>query len=230
MKIIISPTKTMKHKDYDLKESKPLFLEKSLYLRSILKTYDLDKIKKEFKTSDNLSKKILEFYQSPKKEIQALNLYEGLAFKNMHIESWTKSEIDFVNDHLIILSAMYGALRPSDMICEYRLDYVMKFEENLYDFWQESLYNLFKEVKTIVNLASQEFSKGISHHNVINIIFLDKKGRNMSTQAKIGRGDMLNFIVKNKIKNPNDLKKYNNLDYKFLETKSDDNNYYFQKF
>lgn len=230
MKIIISPTKTMKRKNYDLKESKPLFLDKSLYLRSILENYDFTKIKKDFKTSDNLSKKVLEYYQNPKTEIQALNLYEGLAYKNMQIKTWTNTEIAFVNEHLIILSAMYGALRPSDMIYEYRLDYVMKFKEDLYDFWQDSLDNLFKDTETIINLASQEFSKGINHNNMINIILLDKEGRNLSTQAKTGRGDMLNYIVQNKIKNPKDLKAYNNLDYKFIENKSNDNNYYFQKF
>lgn len=229
MKIIISPTKTMKRKNYINEGSQPLFLNKSLYLRNILKTYDKKKIKKDFKVSDNLTEKVYEYYNMEKEPIAALNLYEGMAFKSMNIDLWEKSDFDFVSKHLLILSAMYGALRPSDKIIEYRLDYVMPFSEDLYKYWSKPLNNLLQAEDLIINLASNEFSKQVDHPNMLNIHFLDEKGRNLSTQAKQGRGDMVGYIVKSKIVDVKELKLYNNLDYKFREDLSDEKNYFFSK-
>ncbi|NLC54525.1 MAG: YaaA family protein [Erysipelothrix sp.] len=229
MRIIISPTKTMKRKNYTDQQSELLFNEKALKLRSILEKFDKEKIKKDFKVSDKLTEKVFEYYQNPKDPIAAINLYEGLAFKNMNLDNLSATDFEYMQDHLYIMSAMYGALRPFDMISEYRLDYVMKFEINLYEFWKDYLEKLLKEEDFIVNLASNEFLNSVKHHNIINIHLLDEKGRNLSTQAKMGRGDMVSYIVKNKIKDPTELKKYNNMDYKYDKKRSDKNNYYFSK-
>lgn len=229
MKIIISPTKTMKRKAYTSKKSVPFFLDKSLKLRSILEDYDKVKIKKNFKVSDKLTEKIHDFYQKPKEPIAAINLYEGLAFKNMELETFSENDLDFLKEHLYIMSAMYGALRPYDHIMEYRLDYIMKFEKNLYDYWTKALTDLLKDEDVIINLASNEFLKSISHPNIIDIHLLDEKGRALSTQAKMGRGNMIAYITKNKITDIEKLKEYSNLDYKFDKNRSDSNNYYFTK-
>ena len=229
MKIIISPTKKMKRKDYKIKETTPLFLDKSKGLRSILESYNLQEIKDLFKTSDKLSKKVYDYFQKPKEATAAINLYEGLAFKNMDVEIWTQADFDFIEDKIIILSALYGALRISDKIKEYRLDYMVKFEKDLYDYWKSDLEKLFRDEDYIVNLASNEFSKGISHPKMINIYFLNEKGKNQSTGAKIARGQMIKYIVKNKIEDVNELKDFKLLNYKFNKNKSDENNYYFKK-
>lgn len=219
----------MKRKNYTDQQSELLFNEKALKLRSILEKFDKEKIKKDFKVSDKLTEKVFEYYQNPKDPIAAINLYEGLAFKNMNLDNLSATDFEYMQDHLYIMSAMYGALRPFDMISEYRLDYVMKFEINLYEFWKDYLEKLLKEEDFIVNLASNEFLNSVKHHNIINIHLLDEKGRNLSTQAKMGRGDMVSYIVKNKIKDPTELKKYNNMDYKYDKKRSDKNNYYFSK-
>lgn len=219
----------MKRKNYTDQQSELLFNEKALKLRSILEKFDKEKIKKDFKVSDKLTEKVFEYYQNPKDPIAAINLYEGLAFKNMNLDNLSATDFEYMQDHLYIMSAMYGALRPFDMISEYRLDYVMKFEINLNEFWKDYLEKLLIEEDFIVNLASNEFLNSVKHHNIINIHLLDEKGRNLSTQAKMGRGDMVSYIVKNKIKDPTELKKYNNMDYKYDKKRSDKNNYYFSK-
>ncbi len=229
MKIIISPTKTMKRKNYKVSGKQALFENDANKLRDILKKYSYKKIKKDFKISDKLTNTVYNYYQKPQNEICAINLYEGLAFKNMGFESFEKEDFDFLEKHLLILSAMYGALRPTDLIIEYRLDYMMDFQIDLYEYWNDKLTNLLASEDVIINLASQEFSKGINHPNIINIILLDELGRNLSTQAKIGRGDMVEYIVLNKISGPNQLKNYNNLDYKFIKERSDQFNYVFSK-
>lgn len=229
MKIIISPTKTMKRTKYSQRANVPIFLEKSLILRSILENYNTDKIKELFKISDKLAKDVYNYYQNPKKPIPAINLYEGLAFKNIGFSDFCEADFDYLDNHLYILSAMYGVLRPFDQIAEYRLDYQVKFEKDLYHYWQESIKDLLACEDIIINLASKEFSKSVIHPNIINIHLLDQKGRNLSTQAKIGRGNMIKYIAKNKIKEVEEIKKYKNLDYKFDEKKSDMYNFYFQK-
>lgn len=229
MKIIVSPTKTMKRKDYNIESTSMIFKDKAQRLRTLMQKKSKDELKTSLKISDNITEQVAEYYYNPQAPIEALNLYEGAAFKAMNIGSWSDEDIQFFNNHAYILSAMYGALRPSDEIIEYRLDYLNGLDINLYEYWQESLDELFETEDLILNLASQEFSKGLDQDKLLNIHFLDKKGRNLSTQAKQGRGDMVQYIVKNKIINPADLKKYNHLDYVFQEDKSDESNYYFQK-
>lgn len=229
MKIIISPTKTMKRKNFVPKTTTPIFLDKSDQLRNVLEGYDKDKIKSLFKISDKLTNKVFDFFNKNSEQVSAINLYEGMAFKSMDLDTWDKVDFDFAQEHLLILSAMYGALRPYDMISEYRLDYMVKFEKDLYDYWDQPLNNLLKNEDVIINLASQEFSKQVENNNMITIHLLDEKGRNLSTQAKMGRGDLLKYIVKNKITSPEQIKAYSNLDYKFIEEKSDQHNYFFTK-
>ncbi len=103
MKIIISPTKTMKRKSYKVSGSPALFEKDASKLRDILKKYSVSKIKKHFKISDKLTDTVYNYYQTPQNKISAINLYEGLAFKNMGFESYKKEDFDYLEKHLLIL-------------------------------------------------------------------------------------------------------------------------------
>lgn len=229
MKIILSPTKAMKRKDYQIEPTKSKFFSESKQLREILKDYDKAKIKQVYKVSDTLTKRVYDYYQNDRPGIAAINLYDGLVFKYLKVASLNKAELAYLNQHLVILSSMYGALLPSDEISEYRLDYNMQFEVGLYEFWNDKLTDYFKNEDVIINLASLEFYKSFKHPNLINIHFLNKDLKAHSTSVKMARGDFLNYMVVNKIENIAELKAYRNLDYEFDEAMSDENNYYFLK-
>lgn len=230
MKIILSPTKTMKLKDLSFTDkSYPYFIDESDYLRGLVKTFDKAKIKDYFKVSDKLVLSIYNYYHNDNDLNFALNLYDGLVFKYLDSKTLNAKQLAYLKDHTFILSSLYGVLRVNDLISEYRLDYNMKFDINLYDFWYDKLTNYFKDFDVIINLASNEFSKSFAHPNMINIIFLNQQLKALSTNVKMARGDFLRFIVLNNIEDKEELKTYSNLDYKFNEEKSDENNYYFIK-
>lgn len=229
MKIILSPTKSMKRKDYlnNIGEA-ALFEDKSLEIRNKLSEYDFDALKKMYKASDKIVENTIEYYSNPKDLIEAINLYDGLVFKQLKFKEYSEAEIDYLINHVNILSAMYGVLSPNSLINEYRLDYLMKYEDDLYSYWSDSLKSYFNDYKVIINLASDEYAKSVVHDNMINIHFLTKENKVQATAAKMARGDMLNYLVKNQVNNIDDLKAYDNLGYKLLEDKCDEHNIYFR--
>lgn len=229
MKIILSPTKSMKRKDNlnNIGEA-ALFEDKSLEIRNKLSEYDFDALKKMYKASDKIVENTIEYYSNPKDLIEAINLYDGLVFKQLKFKEYSEAEIDYLINHVNILSTMYGVLSPNSLINEYRLDYLMKYEDDLYSYWSDSLKSYFNDYKVIINLASDEYAKSVVHDNMINIHFLTKENKVQATAAKMARGDMLNYLVKNQVNNIDDLKAYDNLGYKLLEDKCDEHNIYFR--
>ena len=95
-------------------------------------------------------------------------MYDGLCFKNMNREDLDSKDLDYIDKHLFILSALYGAVRPFDLISPYRLDFLMKTEMgNLYKFWQDEIAKkVLEDEDLIVNLASDEFSKTIKKSKI----------------------------------------------------------------
>ena len=219
MKIILSPTKTMKLKEIDLNITTPIYQDKSEELRNILKSKNKDELKELYKSSDKIIDQCYEFYQNAKDGSSALSLLD--------LSTYDDSDLDYMNDHLRILSALYGVLKVSDNIQSYRLDYLMKFDLDLYKYWDKILSKYFEDEDLIINLASNEFSKSFKHDNMININFVDKDLKSKSTAAKMARGNILDYLVKNKIKDKESIKKYSNLNYRFSSEHSDDYNYYF---
>ena len=167
---------------------------------------------------------------------KAFYMYDGLCFKNMNREDLDSKDLDYIDKHLFILSALYGAVRPFDLISPYRLDFLMKTEMgNLYKFWQDEIAKkVLEDEDSIVNLASDEFSKTIKKYikdeKILNIEFFENVDGNLkkhSTISKKARGKMLYFMTKNKIEDIEDIKKFNLDGYSFSEEKSTKDRYVF---
>ena len=147
---------------------------------------------------------------------KAFYMYDGMCYKNIKREEFDEYDLEYIKEHLIIISALYGALKPFDLINPYRLDFLMKTKMgNLYNFWEDDIAkNILKDTDFIVNLASDEFSKTvkkyISENQILDFEFykkVDEKLKKHSTISKKARGMMLNFMTKNKIENIEDIKK-----------------------
>lgn len=236
MKIIMSPAKKMRvDNDASLKLTEPIFLEKSYILENKLKSMSYDDLKALWKTNDVLTHKCYDelMNRSHIPYSAAIYAYEGIAFKYLHPYSLTDNEIQYLNDHLCILSGFYGLLRPSDAIRPYRLEMGVKALK-LYDFWGKDLYDALND-HIIINLASQEYSKCIEDHLTdqdlfIEIKFLrevDHKLKQQATYAKMARGAMISYLAKNQANNLDDLKKFNDLGFVFREELSHDHCYVF---
>ena len=165
--------------------------------------------------------------------------YDGLVFKNIKAEDFTQEDFNFANNHVRILDAFYGIVNPLDGVLPYRLEMQYKIninDKNLYKFWGDKLYKkLYSEDKVIINLASEEYAKAVRGFLDKDDIFIDidfkihKDGKlkTMATYAKMARGQMIKYIIENKINNPEDLKDFTFNGYKFDHNLSTNKKYVF---
>jgi cytoplasmic iron level regulating protein YaaA (DUF328/UPF0246 family) len=234
MKIIISPAKKLATDNFINKGTSIQFLEETKYLVKELKTYTVSDIKSLMNLSDNLAQLNWQRFQdwNTKNVGQALFMFKGDVYQGLKAENFTNIELDFAQENLRILSGLYGLLKPKDLIFPYRLEMgtklITKTGNNLYKFWENRLHlALLSELKNeeeIINLASEEYSKALQINKfsnpVITPVFKDLKNGELkviSFFAKRARGEMVNFIIKNKIKNSENLKSFSNLGYQFTE-------------
>ena len=169
---------------------------------------------------------------------KAFFMYDGMCYKNIKREDFDECDLEYIKEHLIIISALYGAHKPFDLINPYRLDFLMKTKiGNIYNFWKDDIVNgILNDTDFIVNLASDEFSKTvkkyISEKQILDFEFyekVDEKLKKHSTISKKARGTMLNLMTKNKIENIEDIKKFDKEGYVFVEEMSSKNKYVFIK-
>ena len=234
MKIIISPAKKLATDNFINKGTSIQFLEETNYLVRELKTYTISDIKNLMNLSDNLAQLNWQRFQNwnTKDVGQALFMFKGDVYQGLKAETLSNIELDFAQQNLRILSGLYGLLKPKDLIYPYRLEMGTKLRtktgNNLYKFWEDRLHQiLLSELKNgeeIINLASEEYSKAIHLNNftnpVITPVFKDYKNGKLkviSFYAKRARGEMCNYIIKNKIANAESLKSFSNLGYQFTE-------------
>ena len=235
MKIIFSPAKSM---DFSNSMKDPLkikFTDKTNLLLKSLKTLSLDEIAKIMKIKGNTLNHVKEIYENFENANtkKAITAYNGVSFKQLDLADYHEEEFAFLDNHLLILSALYGVVEPSNLIKEYRLDMNMKLlkDRNLYNFWKNEVNEYFKNDEFILNLASKEFSKLIEKP-MVTIDFKEKKGdlyKSVSAYSKKARGMMLDYIIKNKITSMEKVKKFNLDGYSLNEKLSDKFNLIFTR-
>lgn len=246
MKILISPTKTMKMaaSPHGM-PGRPLFLEKTAAIAKAVQALSYEEAKKLWNCNDTLARLNFDRFQTMnvlKNTMPAVCLYDGLQFKYMRVETMSAQEKQYLNDHLRILSGFYGLLSPFDGIVPYRLEMQSKISiggtSNLYDFWGKELYKAsIDEDHTIIQLASKEYAKCIDryaekHDHIITVEFLTWQHgtlRQQSTYAKMGRGDMVRFLAAQKAEAPEVMKSYRGLGFRFDGEKSNEGRYVFIK-
>ena len=242
MKIIISPSKTKKINNLPIKdngsltEKEPFYLEITNEIIEKMKTFSVGEIEKKFKLKKEKAEKLLEFYQNYENEKSgnAFASYTGVAYKSIGIDTFDIEDFEYLESHLVILSALYGILTPYTNVKEYRLDMTNSIFESksLYEVWKTSVNEYFEKEDIILNLASKEYSKLINPDKLIDFEFWEDsngKLKQVSTNSKKMRGFTLNYIVKNKI---SDVKKLKNITldgYVFSEEMSDERKYVYVK-
>ena len=174
----------------------------------------------------------------------AVLLFNGQAYLGLEAESLDDDDLYFAQDHLRILSGLYGLLRPLDLIQPYRLEMAAKLSnsrgKDLYDFWGEKLTRAINEAlnthksKVLINLASHEYFKAIRPQvlegDIITPVFKEKKGNQYKTvavYAKTARGLMTRFIIENRIEDPEALKGFDELGYLYSAEMSDEKEWVF---
>lgn len=177
---------------------------------------------------------------------QAAMVFNGDTYVGLRTRELSKSDLEYAQNHLRILSGLYGVLRPLDLIQPYRLEMGLKFAnpggETLYQFWDSALTEAVnKAVKghkdpTVVNLASNEYFKAIDPKGlnapVITPVFKEVnqgQARVLGMFAKQARGMMARYMIVNRIETADGLKKFTDGGYRFQPEQSDDKTWVFSR-
>ena len=177
---------------------------------------------------------------------QAILAFDGGVYSGLRANTFSNKDFGFAQDHLRILSGLYGILKPLDLIQPYRLEMGVSFQnpkgKNLYDFWKQSITdNLNNTLKkhpspVIINCASVEYFSAIDlsklKGSILSIVFKEYRNGELkfiSFNAKKARGLMTQYIVKNKIDDHTNIKDFNYEDYKFDSKLSEDSKFVFTR-
>ena len=246
---IISPAKNMRNLKID--NINPQIIGKERYFTKetdeiirVLKDLTPWDIQSLMKVNEKIALQSYAYFQDfnfNDKGVCGLLAYDGLVFKNIKAEDFTKEDFDYANKHIRILDAFYGMVNPLDDILPYRLEmqYPIKIQgNNIYKFWDDKIYKkLYSEDNVIVNLASEEYAKTVRRFLNEEDIFIDidfkvnKDGKlkTLATLAKMARGQMVKYIIENKIDNPEDLKNFTFNSFKFCSNLSTPRKFVFIK-
>jgi len=236
MLALLSPSKTLDFTTCKTsgKALAPALLSDSEILIKELKKLKEEDIAKLMGISKKLAKLNYERFQqfsvpfTKKNSKQAIKAFKGDVYEGLAADSFTENDFKEAHEKIAILSGLYGLIKPLDLIQPYRLEMGTKLKnprgKNLYEFWgakiTEEINKLEKDI--LVNLASDEYFKVVNTSKLkaklLKTTFKEKKGKNykvIGLFAKKARGMMARFIIKNRIKNIDDLKKFTDSGYKF---------------
>ena len=244
MRIIIAPAKKM-NVDADSLPWRdfPEFLSKTEMLADRLRNMSYDELKRLWKCNDQIA--ALNAGRIAQMDLRrnltpAILAYEGIQYQYMAPGVFSESEFEYVQQHLRILSGFYGVLRPFDGVVPYRLEMQAKLRmgeaKDLYAFWGDSIARtLFEQTNCIVNLASKEYSLCVSKYLKDSVRFItcvfgeEKDGKTIEkgTMCKMARGEMVRWMAERGVHDPEQLKRFDRLNYRYSPQHSDENTYAF---
>ncbi len=251
MLMIISPAKTLDYESPLATETytQPDYLDDACELIDQLKELEPHQVSNLMSISDKLGQLNAERFRTwhtpftPDNARQAILAFKGDVYTGLDAESFSEDDFAFAQQHLRMLSGLYGLLKPLDLMQPYRLEMGTKFENNrgkdLYAFWGSKLTSALNELlaaddKVLVNLASNEYFKSVQKKDIdgrlVTPQFKDWKNgqyKMISFYAKKARGLMCRYAIQNRITQADDLKGFNLEGYYFSEEQSDNNNWVF---
>lgn len=254
MLILISPAKTL---DYQSelptdRFTQPELLEYAQQLISVARKLSAPQIASLMSISDKLaSLNETRFHEwhpafTPDNARPAILAFKGDVYTGLQAETFSEADFDFAQQHLRMLSGLYGVLRPLDLMQPYRLEMGIRLEnpkgKDLYQFWGETITEKLNQVlatqgdNIVVNLASDEYFKAVKpkklNADIIKPVFLDEKNgkfKVISFYAKKARGLMSRYIIENRLTRPEQLKAFNTDGYFFDEDASQKNELVFKR-
>jgi cytoplasmic iron level regulating protein YaaA (DUF328/UPF0246 family) len=252
MLIIISPSKTQDFAPLprNLDHTQPQFIDESSKLVTELRKKKPAALSKLMDISENLAELNYGRYQewqapfTAENAKQALFAFKGDVYTGIPAEEYTDEDLIYAQEHLRILSGLYGLLRPLDLMQPYRLEMKIKLKNkrgaDLYKFWGSRLTERLNEAlqqqkeAVLVNLASNEYYKALQPKSIRGRIitpqfkeFKNGKYSTIALFAKRARGMMTDYILRNRIEAPEEIKGFNSEGYSYSAPQSDDDAWVF---
>ena len=246
MRIIIAPAKKMiVDTDSFAVDGLPQFLERTERLKTVLQGMSPKELQALWRCNDAIAKlnvERLEQMDLRRNLTPAIIAYEGIQYRYMAPGVMETTHLDYLREHLRILSGFYGLLRPFDGVTPYRLEMQAKLAadgcRDLYQFWGGCLaQQLTSETDLILNLASKEYSKAVEPHlpksvRFVTCIFGELKNGKIiekGTQCKMARGQMVRWLAEGNITDRADIRAFDQLGYRFQAELSAENQDVFLK-
>lgn len=245
MLMVISPAKTLDYQTPPVTQryTQPEHLEHAQDLIAQLRDFTPMQIAKLMHLSDKLASLNAARFGSwtktftPQNAKQALLAFKGDVYTGLNAEDFDEDDFDFAQNHLRMLSGLYGVLRPLDLMQPYRLEMGTKLVNprgnNLYDFWGERISGWLNEAlaaqgdEVLLNLASNEYFSAVKRKalnaRIIDTEFKDLKNgqyKIISFYAKKARGLMARHVIKQRLNNPEQLKDFNDQGYVYSAEQS----------
>ncbi len=244
MMLIISPAKKLDFKPCKIKEATSIrFKEEAAHLVKVMKKKTSQDLMALMDISKALADLNVSRYQAfdPAMPIakckQSLFAFNGDVYVGLKAADFSPADVKFAQNHLRILSGLYGLLRPLDLIQEYRLEMGCGLKvgknKNLYQYWDSKITDLIvndmvaSKDKVLVNLASEEYFASVKIEKLkcklIQVRFEENRANGyqvISFSAKKARGFMARYIIQNKLSKPDDLKSFDVDRYSFNAERS----------
>ena len=230
--------------------SQPEFMTETEELVAVLRHMSREELGGLMKLSDKLTELNYDRYRrfdapfTLSNAKQAAYAFQGDTYVGFDAESLSTEDMIYAQDHVRVLSGLYGLLRPLDLMHAYRLEMGTPLKnpkgKNLYNFWGDKLTAALKETvkddqnPVVINLASHEYSKALAPEKLgggmITPHFKEMKEdgpKVIGLYAKRARGAMARYMVENRIENPEDLKDFDIDGYQFQPKASNDTDWVF---
>ena len=238
LRIITSPAKKMRVVDappWPVRE--PAFLPRAQRLVEELRALTRDEAQALWRCSDRLADLNYERVRTmdlTRGDTAAVIAYEGIQYTHMAPEVMSEGELAWLDEHLRILSGLYGMLRPLDSVVPYRLEMQARLAadgaRDLYGFWGDSLYEaLAAECDLIVNVASVEYARAVTPFvreggpQILTCLFgvlRDGRLRQPATEAKAARGTFIRWCAERGVEGPDELRGFRERGYALDEGRS----------
>ncbi|KRS19489.1 peroxide stress protein YaaA [Roseovarius indicus] len=224
MLVVLSPAKKLDMSEVDTTATDPQFADDAKALAKTARGLTQKDLQKLMGISENLAKLNADRFKAfgTMESKPAALAFAGDTYTGLEAASLDPEEMDYAQDHLRILSGLYGLLRPRDAIEPYRLEMGSRLKtrrgKSLYDYWGDRIAKALNEqaetlgTDTLVNCASQEYFGAVKpdalNLRVITPVFMEEKPdgpKVVSFFAKQARGAMARFIVQNRLTDPDSL-------------------------
>lgn len=232
MQIVISPAKKMRSQiAYVDAKTKPYFIKYSKQLCSYMKTLNLAQMQTMLQCTPPIAKWAMKCYQNidlSHEGTAAILAYDGIQYHYMKPDIFDEDAFSYVEQHLFILSGLYGVLRAFDGVVPYRLEMNASFHTafctSLYDFWGSKLYQFItKEDHQILNLASKQYAKSILKYQtpstaIVTCYFYENDAgilREKGVYVKMARGEMVRYLAVHHVNDFKGVKQFHALGYRY---------------
>lgn len=245
---ILSPAKKLlaDFKPYSGQATQPMFPLRTMELVSEMRHLSVAEVAALMDLSEALAVLNVERYEDfyledcpPTACYPAIYYFQGDVYQALQAKTWDSQSIAFAQQHLMILSGLYGLLRPLDLIQAYRLEMGCRLPNsqgaNLYDFWRQTITQSLNELLAqqanplLLNLASTEYSSVIAADQLtkpmVTVNFYEQKGETqkmIGLYAKKARGAMARFIMTHQVDQLDGVKEFNDLGYVYRPDQSDE--------